>query len=807
MNKSYHGDNRQTSILSGYDGGNWRFRRSDSSNWFPAIVPGNVALDLIAHNNLPPWQKDSEFRKFGQVAEKTWIYQLEFIIKAQENPIYPDQQWCLVFEGVDTFADIFLDGELLGQTRNMFRHHRFYLPEAFNPLTTHTIEIHIKPVLAEARKWARRMGVDLEKLPKAFDIHERIIARKMQMVFGWDNTPHLITGGIYGNVYLESVRNPVIKQVGWSVEAIDLKRKTAILKVLIQTTGLQDSANPAKIEIEGGCGHQSLSGILPLTEKTVEYRIPVHEAQFWWPNGMGPANLYETSIKLVAEGKVLDCRDILIGLRTIELDTSQQEIITVDYDLPSLHDEVMDGGMLGAWGRIQKPSRKIKPHNFQLRVNGKPVFIRGANWQTPDVFPAAVSAYKRHHLLQAAALANMNMIRIWGGNASEPDEFYDEAARLGLLVWQDFHFACAKYPEAPEFLEEIRLEVEEIVGRLSRHTSIAIWCGDNESDMIDVNRGDEPSQNPINKRIIPHALKQGDLQRRPYHPSSPSGGPYPRSDWEGDRRDWGAWYPLDNYIHIRQDEARFMSEGGCYAMPGISTFENYISEKNRWPLDNEAVRLHTGDLDFAVRRFDRLNFEMWKHFQAPANYKEAVTISQFAQAWGYKTLIEHHRMRKGDCGGLLLWKLNDAWPALDAGLIDYELCPRLALDFVREAYKPVAVVSGQDLHNPEQLNVALVNDTLEPVQGVLRTASISKSSEGIYLTEWKTESNPVEVEANSIVRLDNEANPESGNLLLFELLLHRGQTHHRAIACSCTRTAWSWWQSLPEAFWSTEFNL
>ena len=796
----HNGANREVWNLDG-DAHAWQMREAGGSAWLPARVPGNVALDLIAGGELPPWQHDANFRAFAEAAGKTWIYRLEFTLDelGRDPPI--ERTWRLVFQGIDTFGDIFLDGERLGTVRNLFRQHHIDLPTGFNPQAVHVVEVQIKPVLAEARAWAERMGVDLATLPKAFDLHERLAARKMQMVFGWDNTPHLLTGGIHGPVFLEAISGPVIEQLSWTVEEIDLDRKMASLCVIAETSGAEGNTYPLTLEIQGQCGDHTYSCFVPVDGTRMECRIPIEGAQFWWPNGMGPASLYETTVKLVGNGRLLDQQNLLIGLRTLELDTSEQAEIEVDYDIPSLHHEVMDGGMLGSWGRIPKPPRRVRPRNFRLLVNGEPVFARGANWQTPDVFPAAVSPEKRTFLLDAAAAAHMNMIRVWGGNAPEPEAFYEEAARRGLLIWQDFYFACGKYPEAEEFLEEVRAEVEELVRRLSRHTAIALWCGDNESDMIDVNRGDDPRANPINKGIIPQALQQYDIQNRPYHPSSPSGGPYPRSDWAGDRRDWGAWYPETHYMHIRQDEARFMSEGGCYAMPALPTFEKYISPENRWPMDNGILRLHTGDLDFTVRRFDRLNADLWNNFQPLRNYQEAVAVSQFAQAWGYKALIEHHRLRRTVCGGLLLWKLNDAWPALDAGLLDYDLQPRLSLDFVREAFRPVAVLTEQNDEHPDQLHVAVVNDTRQPAQGSLRLATLTQSASGAFDLQWNPEAIDVSVEPNSVLHLAPAANPGEGNLLLFELSLGNPSNPQRTLAGSHPATAWAWWRSLPDPSW------
>jgi beta-mannosidase len=673
------------------------------------------------------------------------------------------------------------------------------------------------------------MGVDLTQLPAAFNTHERTAARKMQMVFGWDNTPRILTGGIHGHVYIEALSGPVIDRLAWATESVDIARRRARVRFLVEldlrgrpAAGLQG----LRLRIEGrsnahGVAH-GFTHLHPVTGTCCECRFEIEDARLWWPNGMGEPHLYATTVTL-CDGKVpLDCRELLAGLRTVALDTSSQGEIDVDYDLPSRHAEVMDGGLLGAWQRMTKPPRKVETRHFRLLVNGVAVFARGANWQTADVFPAAVTDARRRALLAAAAGAHMNMIRLWGGGAPEPGSFYDEAARRGLMIWQDFFFACAKYPEAGPFLAELREELDDVVRRLRNHTAIVLWCGDNESDMIDANRGGDPGANPINKRLIPDALRKGDPQGRPYHPSSPSGGPYPRSDWAGDRRDWGAWYPENNYIHIRQDEARFMSEGGCYALPSPATFEKYFAPENRWPPDCEILRLHTGDLDLSVRRFDRLNVQAWEQIAPTPGYREAIEVSQFAQAWGCKTLIEHHRMRRAQCGGLLLWKLNDAWPAIDAGLLDYDLRPRLALAFVGEAMKPVALATGQDMAQPERLRVALVNDTLVAVKGVVTADYLLPGPTGDYAAVrdftatcdyaaacaqapartlvWTSARMPawtsatVDVPANSMIELPALQQPDPQGVWVLKFTDEQGGLRQSTAATRSARTAYTWWR-------------
>jgi len=348
----------------------------------------------------------------------------------------------------------------------------------------------------------------------------------------------------------------------------------------------------------------------------------------------------------------------------------------------------------------------------------------------------------------------MNMLRVWGGGALEEDVFYNECSRQGLLVWQDFFFACAIYPRSSEFLDLVRDEAEDIVRRLRNHTCLAAWCGDNESDMIEYDRGNDPAKNPINKRLLPEVVCRHDPQQRYYHPSSPSGGPHPRSDWGGDKRNWGPKFPHGNYQHIRQERARFISESGSKALPSLETIENAIPKALRWPiLANRTWHLHAGDIDGHVRGDYCDDPQYLQFFAEPKDLADAVEISQFANAWGVKLLVEQCRRRKYECGGILVWKMADSWACYDHGLFDFSMQPRSVYDWLKRTFQNVIASITQPLEDPSKLEAWVTNDELLTLDGELTLRALLIDQHGCVLESRDLQVAKTVVQADTSLRV------------------------------------------------------
>jgi beta-mannosidase len=412
------------------------------------------------------------------------------------------------------------------------------------------------------------------------------------------------------------------------------------------------------------------------------------------------------------------------------------------------------GAESGPWTRVplDRPT-EVEVSPFLVKVNGINVFLKGFNWQNPEVLFGCESVEKVEQLLNYALYANANALRLWGGATVEIDEFYKLCSKKGLLVWQDFYYACAIYPtDHPQFQQTVAAEAADMILRLRNHTCLAMWCGDNESDMIYFDKGIDPASNVVNKVVLPRVLLEHDIQRRYYHPSSPSGGPYPRSDWGGDKRNWGACSPYGNYRHIRQENARLMSEGGYYVLPHMDSIRKFMPRTMEWPLNNATWALHSGSVDttLSARRFLEGMEACVRYFDTIDSLEKAVEVSQFAHAWGTKLIAERCRQRKFDCGGVLLWKLAASWPCADGMVVDYYLRALLSLEYMREAYKMVNVSITQDFADSHaDAEVYVSNDLLREMKGTLEIFTTEVDEEGKMDKFCRLELMDLVIEANS----------------------------------------------------------
>jgi len=729
--------------LSKQDWQLWRSPDPDAAPvWnesIPARVPGNVLDDLYRAGIAPDPYYSENFRACAWVDEWTFWYRTTFTI---EDPA-PAGGGGLVsgvrlrFDGIDTFAEVFVNGQSVGTAHNMFRRHEFDVTSCVHFGQENELVVRIDPVVPNAHRWAESIGVDPARYPYAFfGFSERLYTRKAQMSFGWDQTPCLLAGGLYRPVRLDIRSGPVLENIAWHVTDLNLDCRTAVLHI----QGDVVPATPGRITISGRCGQSTFQGAVDVEVEGNghwETAIPVQNARFWWPNGAGEPHLYRTTIRFTArDGSGADEQRIRIGLRTIEVVTGppymrMMPVETENEPKPSVPDAI-DGAETARTGEGSGEELcEVSP--FIFKVNGKRVFIKGFDWQAPDSLFGRVTDGKTRKLLEIARDSHANMIRIWGGGTVESNAFYETCSELGLLVWQDFFFACAVYPREPGFLAEIRAEAEDIVRRLRGHTCIACWCGDNESDISEWRRGKRGYfDNPINKRLLPGVLDALDPQKRYYHVSSPSGGPHPMSMRAGDKRNWGAWDALSNYRFIRRERARFISEGGCCSYPSVESIVRFLPEGLRFPLHNPTWRYHRGALDRQPRCFypDERVEGLLAAFGGYASLEEAVEKSQFAQAWGMKLLAEVCRRQKYECGGVLLWKLTECWPCFDLGMIDYYMREKLVLSYIRDAYAPVAVSFTQDYRSDDaDIEVFCVNDTGEPLRGRLRGVAAQLASE------------------------------------------------------------------------------
>ncbi|WES97914.1 glycoside hydrolase family 2 protein [Chryseobacterium arthrosphaerae] len=609
---------------------NWQFRNSKDQRWLPAKVPGTVHLDLMNNKAIPNPFKDENEKKVQWIENEDWDYQTHFSISQKE---LENQHANLVFNGLDTFSEIYLNGKLLKKTDNMFRKWEIPVKDLLRK-GDNELKITFRSAVEEGKKRAKQVPFTMPESPRSF-------VRKAQYQFGWDWGPRLVTAGIWKDVKIEfwntaRIETIKVEQKKLSGKSADLYIHTSILaeKEGKYTFRINDKANTVQLKK----GNNRLA--IPFT---------IRNPKLWQPNGWGKAFLYDMKFSLQNASEILSAQTLKLGLRTIEL--------------------------------VQEKDAGGK--SFYFKVNGNPVYIKGTNWIPADSFSPRITKGKYQKLIRDAKEANMNMIRIWGGGIYEDDEFYKACDENGILVWQDFMFAGSFYPGDETFLANVKEEVKDQVNRLQNHPSIALWCGNNEIDEAIVNWGYQKQfkysksdslqvwkdYKKLFHEVIPRTLKENlTADKNIYWPSSPSiGWGHKESLTEGDSHYWGVWWGEQPFEIYNEKVGRFMSEYGFQGMPALATTKTMFSGVPDLSLQNSVIKAH----EKHARGWEIINEYMKRDYNVPADFVKYNYISQLLQARGMQIAIEAHRRAKPYNMGTLYWQLNDCWPVVSWSSIDY----------------------------------------------------------------------------------------------------------------------------------------
>ncbi len=654
-------------------GGDWQFRCVTSgcpddrwAAWHRATVPGVVHTDLLSSGLIPePFYADNEL-VIQPVHEQDWQYRREFDWPGDEGPV------ALICEGLDTVAEVRVNDTLVGQSESMFLTYRWDVTPLLRP-GRNTLEVTFRSPLRAAEIYRERYGL-LRSARRKYD-ERRLYIRKAQYSFGWDWGPAFPTVGIWRPIYLEVTNGPALTDVWAKVLRADEKEaRLAVNAELVGVTkGLQLHVALWR------SGAKVAETRVPADPGAVTCELNVAKPDLWWPNGYGEPALYDLVAELVSKGEVVDEWRLRVGLRTVEL--------------------VLE--------RNGAPA-------FAFKINGREIFAKGADWIPADSFLPRVGRAKLERLLRYARNAHMNMLRVWGGGIYEDDAFYDLCDELGLLVWQDFAFACGVYPEAPHFLDLVRAEVEQNVRRLRNHPSVALWCGNNECEWIWRRETGEPVQRMPGYRIfhelIPEWLSRLD-DTRPYWPTSPWGDPDdPDSEETGNRHQWEIWSRWLDYREVKRDHSLFVTEFGFQGPANRQTLEQVLPEEERWP-QSRLFEFHNKQIEGTERLFRFLA----GHLKVETDFGRFIHTAQLNQALALKTCVEHWRSRWPRTAGVLIWQLNDCWPVTSWALVDSNLIPKAAYYWARRFYSPVLL----RVEAGEGVVFTLINDTFEDVSGEL----------------------------------------------------------------------------------------
>ncbi|MFN7225521.1 MAG: beta-mannosidase, partial [Paracoccaceae bacterium] len=484
--------------------------------------------------------------------------------------------------------------------------------------------------------------------------------RKPQCDFGWDWNIALPTFGIWGRVGLDRAG----QRIGDIV--IDQRHEAGAVDVIL------------RIETGAGDATASLCGVTataPATGGIATLTLHIPNPDLWWPAGQGAQTLHALT---VTSGSATASRRI--GLRDLKL--------------------------------ISAPDGAGRSFGFQ--VNGRPVFAKGANWVPADALHGRISPDAVRGLLQSAKDANMNMIRVWGGGRYEPDWFYDICDELGLMVWQDFMFACHLYPSTPDFLAEVAAEVRDVVGRINHHACIALWCGDNELigalNWFDESRRDRDrylvNYDRLNRTIETALLTV--LPTANWWPSSPSPGPMAFGDaWHddssGDMHFWSVWHEGRDFDHYRDVKPRFCSEFGFQSYPSLSAISTFAAPRD-WNIADPVMESHQKNAGGNARIAET----MFRYFRFPSDFANFVYLSQIQQGLAIHTAVTAWRALKPHCMGTLYWQLNDTWPVCSWSSLDHGGNWKLLHHMARRFFAPVAVIAVPDA---DRITLTAVNDT------------------------------------------------------------------------------------------------
>jgi beta-mannosidase len=660
----------------------------DDRFWMTARVPGDVHSALIERNLIDHPYFGHNDLKSRWIEDKEWWYRTQFDYEPGDG----DDKHELIFEGLDTFATVYVNGLEIGTTNNMLMAHTFDVSKILRS-GKNTIAVKFDPLHVHNR--------DKEQFQWSSYTKERPWIRKAAMNFGWDWGPRMVTVGIWGKVRLERRRLAKLDSV--FARTIAAGREEATVKVSVDVKAYRRGlACECEIRLLDGTGELAASARIPVIGNKGEAELRIEAPKLWWTHDLGEPYLYSLEAVLFANGEETDRHRELFGIRTIELQLKDDE----------------------------------GNNAFAFVLNGVKLFAKGANWIPVDHFIGAAPDERYRDLIRLAVDANMNMLRVWAGGIYEKDIFYQECDRRGVLVWQDFAFANALFPDFNrDFMENVRQEVVYNVKRLRNHASLALWCGNNEIDWLyDMKTSGGDITCPfygesIYHELIPEILSELDTSR-PYWPSSPYGGNDANDPEEGDRHNWQVWhgsvYPrkfgeppvLDystkgvSFKNYKKDFALFSSEFGMHASANRYTLEKYIPDG----------QFYWGSVEMAYRNKDTAHQKgillMEDYTGVPSNIEEYMNYSMLTQAEGLKYGIEHYRRNKKRTSGSLIWQLNDSWPGTSWSLIDYELLPKASFYYAKKFYHPLLISLEHEPGGP--LNVWAVNDRLESVAGKVR---------------------------------------------------------------------------------------
>ncbi len=650
-------------------------------------LPGDVHTALLAAGIIPDPYFGTNEMDVMWVNKTRWTVTRAFDVPAGMT----GGHLTLTLENVDCIATVFLNDAPVADVDNQFLRHDIDVTGKVRPgANSLRIDFAIARDVAKARAEAYPFPVPFTKNYQTNGLEGVAMnfIRKTACHAGWDWGICLMPTGVYGRMALR--QTPLARQ-----DSVQIRQKHAPGACELTITTRVFAFASGTVDLVHRIDGQTIGGKRDVVagETVFVDTLTIANPKLWWPNGQGAQPLYTLETELDGEATVRK-----LGLRQLDWVVEPDEI----------------------------------DHNFKCRVNGRDITMMGANWIPNDALPARITPEAVRDILESAAAANMNMLRLWGGGQYEPDWFYDICDELGILIWHDFMFACMPYPSDEPFLAGIRTEITQQVRRLQHHAAIALWCGDNE--VIGSLTWYEETRDNLGRYVasydrVSHLLQtivaDEDPDRR-FWPSSPSLGYLDFSDgWHqdtrGDMHFWSVWHEAKPFEHYRDVNPRFASEFGFQSFTSMNVIESFTNPEDRNP-SSPVMEQHQRNEGGNARILDT----MTRYFRFPKGFPEMVFLSQVQQGLAIKTAIEYWRSTKPRCMGTLYWQINDFYPVHSWSSLDYGGGWKLLHYMARRFFNPVNVVAvpgrpGEPARNsrgtpieglpPTEVRFRAINDT------------------------------------------------------------------------------------------------
>lgn len=636
----------------------------------PAMVPGNFELDLMKAGFLEDLYYSTNTLKAQELEDvHVWYYTTVKITR-------PEQY--LYFAGIDTFSDIYVNGKLVKSTDNMFLP---YEVDADWIMGDNEVVVHIKPAVLETRKYPIPVACNSFKYNAS-----SLYARKAASMYGWDIMPRIVSAGLWKGVELKSRKPDKINEAYLAVNEIDLENKTAKVRFYVNVDMGGVFATDYTIKVEGTCGDSYFAQERILWHNSHAFEFEIENCKFWWPKNAGEQNLYNATVTMYKKGKLVDTYTCRLGIRTVELELT----------------DTTDSNANGKFG---------------FKINGKKVFAMGTNWVPLDAFHSN-DINRLHKALEMMEDIGCNIVRCWGGNVYETDEFYDFCDEKGIMVWQDFGMGCAVYPDEDWFCKALEEEAIYQIKRLRNHVSLTLWAGDNECDLAYESWNGfrrNPNRNKLTREVLANAVERHDYTR-PYLASSPfiSEAAYQQKALTPENHLWGPrdYFKGDFY---RNTFCHFASETGYHGFNSPKSLERFLKEPTKifekdWiPTDEyivHAASMEVGipDAPFVYRIKLAYDQVVTLFGSAAEDMDDFIRQSQISQGEAKKYFIEKFRIGKWNRTGIIWWNLVDGWPQVSDAVVDYYYVKKLAYHYIKRIQQPVCLMFDE----PENGKIRLV---------------------------------------------------------------------------------------------------